>query len=190
MRSCRKTATKKATIPSIFLTRRTARQLIGLNPYVVHGDPKIGLRDDSEQMAFVKKALDDAKHLPCVLAFAHSFRFSSGVHGHGDNKDSKNAEKVAEPALRPLFHELYQRKVSLFVAGHDHHFEQLGPVDADGTPRDDGVRSFIVGTGGAGLYSIDYSKAWPFREAYDLYQHGVLKIELCRRNDSGREAEG
>ncbi len=153
-------------------------QLIGLNPYVVGGDPKIGLRNDSEQMAFVRKALDDAKHLPCVLAFAHPPRFSSGVHGHGDDKDAEDAEKEAEEALRPLFHELYQRKASLFLAGHDHHFEQLGPVDADGIARHHGVRSFVVGTGGAGLYSTDYADTWPFREAYNLYQHGVLKIEL------------
>ena len=28
---------------------RAGKGVIGLNPYVVHGDPKIGVRDDSEQ---------------------------------------------------------------------------------------------------------------------------------------------
>jgi acid phosphatase type 7 len=80
--------------------------------------------------------------------------------------------------VKDVFKELYQRKASLFLAGHDHHFEQLGPADDEGKPREDGIRSFVVGTGGVKLYSEEYSDVWPFREAYSLHQRGVLKIEL------------
>jgi hypothetical protein len=75
--------------------------------------------------------------------------------------------------MEPMFRELFERKASLFVAS-----EQFGPVDAAGKARKAGVRSFIVGTGGAGLYSTNYADSWPFREAYNLHNHGVLKIKL------------
>jgi hypothetical protein len=42
----------------------------------------------------------------------------------------------------------------------------------------DGVRSFIVGTGGTTLHSNDYKLKWAFTEAYDLVSHGILRIEL------------
>lgn len=42
----------------------------------------------------------------------------------------------------------------------------------------DGVRSFVVGTGGKALYSDDYDNKWASNEAYDLRSHGVLKIGL------------
>jgi hypothetical protein len=42
----------------------------------------------------------------------------------------------------------------------------------------DGVRSFIVGTGGTRLHNNDYQKKWSFTEAYDLNRYGILKIVL------------
>ena len=88
--------------------------------------------------------------------------------------------------MRAMFQALYANHASLFVAGHDHHYEQLGRANADGDPVDngkaammpDGVRSFVVGTGGKALYPNDYQKKWAFTEAYDLKSYGILKIEL------------
>lgn len=74
----------------------------------------------------------------------------------------------------------------MFLAGHDHHYEQLGRAGPNAKAGDrgllavsaDGVRSFIVGTGGKALYQKDYKNKWAFTEAYDLKSFGILKIEL------------
>ena len=121
----------------------------------------------------------------CVIAFSHAFFYSSGFHGH------KDAQDVGQPlapleVMRPLFTTLYNYRTSVFLAGHDHHYEQLGRAGPNAKPDDlglsavavDGVRSFVVGTGGKALYQKDYKKKWAFTEAYDLRSFGILKIEL------------
>lgn len=109
---------------------------------------------------------DLARHpRACVLAVWHVPRFSSGPHG-----DSK----VALPLLRML----YRARAELVVNGHDHVYERFAPATPGGT-RDAarGVRQFIVGTGGAPLYSFSAS-----RVAHSVVRssssHGVLRLTL------------
>ena len=134
----------------------------------------------------------------CVLAFAHNFFYSSGMHGHNDGNDKPQVHvaKVNEKLLpgkemREIFKALHANGAAVFLAGHDHHYEQLGRANANvakvpekddlgksAIAKEDGVRSFVVGTGGTGLYSADYKYRWAFTEAYDLQSQGILKIEL------------
>ncbi|MBO4226909.1 metallophosphoesterase [Bradyrhizobium neotropicale] len=140
----------------------------------------------SEQIRWLKAELSRTNR-KCILAFSHSFFYSSGLHGHGENRTvTLTKPLVPEKQSRAFFQALYAGRASAFVAGHDHHYEQLGRANAEGKPADngqaamvpEGVRSFVVGTGGKALYSNDYRKKWAFTEAYDLRSHGVLKIEL------------
>ena len=102
--------------------------------------------------------------------------------------------------MERVFEALYVGGASLLVAGHDHHFEQLGRAKAKGRDADkgksaeatNGVRSFVVGTGGTLLHAHpkrkisknksipgnDYARKWSFQEAFNLEGFGVLKIEL------------
>ena len=61
--------------------------------------------------------------------------------------------------------------------GHEHSYERLGPMDADGHADATGVEQFIVGTGGAPLRGFD--------DVVDTSQvriddrHGVLVLQLA-----------
>lgn len=105
----------------------------------------------------------------CVLVFSHPFFASSGEHGKG-----KAYEPIAQ--LMPI---LYEQGASILVSGHDHHLEQFPKVDGKGrVDASKGVRSFVVGTGGATLYST-YIKH-PLSERFANKSRGFLKLILYR----------
>ncbi|MDP1868007.1 MAG: metallophosphoesterase [Bradyrhizobium sp.] len=144
-----------------------------------------GTGSSTQQVKWLVSELERTKSKRCVLAFSHAFYYSSGMHGHHDNPNPDSPLRP-EKVMRPMFEALHTHRASLFLAGHDHHYEQLGRANAKGQPADrgqtamvsDGVRSFVVGTGGKGLYPRDYRNKWTFTEAYDLSSYGVLRIEL------------
>jgi hypothetical protein len=70
----------------------------------------------------------------CTLAYWHHPRWSSGNHGTNDMTDA-------------LWDALAAAGADVALSGHDHDYERMGPID--------GMRSFVVGTGGRSLY------AWP-----------------------------
>jgi acid phosphatase type 7 len=161
-------------------------QLIGLNAYA-------GIGDGSPQLAWLEKKLKSSK-ARCVVAFAHPFRFSSGFHGHEDNP-LENAPVKLGSTLKAAYGVLHAQKASLLLTGHDHSFEQFAKQSVDGVASSDGVRSFVVGTGGAELYASHKDKAGKFgpknkfyqlayknlapnSEKYSQTSRGVLKIEL------------
>ena len=161
-------------------------QLIGLNAYE-------DIRNGSEQLRWLEGKLRTG-NAPCVLAFAHPFRFSSGLHGHNDNP-LRNAPVEFGSKIESAYRLLHAQKASLLLSGHDHSFEQFAKQSADGVASAEGLRSFVVGTGGAGLYTshrdkkgkfgpknklyrLAYQKLAPNSEKYSQTSRGVLKIEL------------
>jgi hypothetical protein len=75
----------------------------------------------------------------CTMAIWHHPRFSSGEHGN-------------DVSVWPFWDPLYRARADVVVNGHDHDYERFGPQDPAG--REDkaaGIRSFVVGTGGAVL---------------------------------------
>ena len=63
------------------------------------------------------------------------------------------------------------------VCGHDHEYERFAPQDVNGTAdAAKGIREFVVGTGGANLYTITTTIA--NSEAHDTNTYGVLKLTL------------
>jgi Calcineurin-like phosphoesterase len=100
----------------------------------------------------------------CIAAYWHHPRFSSG-NEHG-NATYMNA----------LYKILYEHGVSLLISGHDHIYERFAPQDPYGKADARGVRQFIVGTGGARLYSIDKIQA--NSQVRNTTAHGVLKLTL------------
>lgn len=88
--------------------------------------------------------LDDLRAHPtrCSLAYMHHPRFSSGLHG-----DSSEAARLW-PALD-------RGQVDVVLAGHDHDYERFAPMTASGAVSADGIRSFVVGTGGKELRDFE-----------------------------------
>ena len=87
------------------------------------------LRDELENNRF-----------PCTLAYFHRPLFSSGPNGN-------------QLDMRDLWRVLDEFGVDVILAGHDHTYERFAPQDIDGRPKANGIRQFVVGTGGAHLYA-------------------------------------
>jgi hypothetical protein len=102
---------------------------------------------------------------PCTVAIWHHPLFTSG----------DNHRPASE--LRPLFDALYDHNAEVVLTGHNHEYERFAPQDPMGqrdTTR--GIRAFVVGTGGAGLYG--FGSPAPNSEVRNSDTHGVLKLSL------------
>ncbi len=99
----------------------------------------------------------------CALAYFHHPLYSSGPNG--DNA-----------RLAGLWQMLYEQGVDVIVSAHEHLYERYAPMSPDGQRNDArGIRQFIVGTGGAGLYTV--LRAHPQSEI-QIVAHGILKLTL------------
>jgi hypothetical protein len=58
--------------------------------------------------------------------------------------------------------------VDVVLAGHDHHYERFRPID--------GIRSFVVGTGGRSVYPV--LRRLPASEVVHARGFGVLALTL------------
>jgi hypothetical protein len=101
----------------------------------------------------------------CTLAYWHHPRFSSGAN-HGSS-----------PAAQPLWQALYDLGADVVIVGHDHIYERFAPQKANGQlDMARGLREFIVGTGGAGLYA--FGTIAGNSEVRNNTTRGVLKLTL------------
>ena len=120
-----------------------------------------GCGDGSPQLAWLQADLR-AHPVACTLAYWHHPLISSGRHGSDTRTD-------------PLWRALAAAGADVVLVGHDHDYERFAPVD--------GIRSFVVGTGGRSLYELT---RLPDRRtelrANDSY--GLLLLEL-RNADYG-----
>jgi hypothetical protein len=100
----------------------------------------------------------------CTLAAWHHPRWSSGLYG-------------SNAFMQPIWQLLYVDGADLVLSGHSHDYERFAPIDAAGAVDPaDGMRSFVVGTGGAnvtGLYAIA-----PGSEVRQNTAFGVLRLVL------------
>jgi hypothetical protein len=100
----------------------------------------------------------------CTLAYMHHPRFSSGWHGDDDR-------------LVDIWSTLESHRVETVLAGHDHNYERLAPLTAEGTlDLANGIQSFVVGTGGTYLRSATTGR--PGSEVLIDDSHGVLVLDL------------
>ena len=100
----------------------------------------------------------------CVLTYFHIPAFSSGPHG-------------TDLDMRDLWRQLAEGGADVALSGHDHHYERFAPLDARGKPDPiNGVRQFVVGTGGGGVYLL--KGVAPHSEVRDNSTYGVLKLVL------------
>lgn len=100
----------------------------------------------------------------CTAAYWHHPRFTSAPRGD-------------YAFMRPLWQALYDGGAELVLQGHEHHYERFAPMRADGT-RDDarGLRSFVVGTGGAPSYGFPSVRANSEARRDNLL--GALRLRL------------
>jgi hypothetical protein len=100
----------------------------------------------------------------CILAYWHHPRFSSGTHG-------------SSTSSQPLWQALYEAGAEIVVVGHDHNYQRFAPQTPSGQADPSrGIRQFVAGMGGAGLYQ--FSTPIANTEAYNTNTYGVLKLTL------------
>jgi acid phosphatase type 7 len=110
-------------------------------------------------------ANDLAKHQThCTLAYFHHPRFSSGPHGR-------------RRSAVDFWRALSRAGVDVVVNGHDHIYERFGPMTENGErDNENGMREFIVGTGGDSHYDIEDVAA--HSEVHNDDTYGVLVLTL------------
>lgn len=96
---------------------------------------EVSCADGSPQVQWLKADLR-ANTRPCVLAFFHHPRWSSG------------ATPGSNPVVAPFIQVLYRHGVELVLSGHTHNYERFALQRPNGVAATDGIRQIVVGTGG------------------------------------------
>ena len=137
--------------------------VIALNSEIPHDEA-------SPQLAWLKADLASTP-AKCVLAYWHKPRFASGPYGDRSR-------------YIPFWEALYEAGADVVLGGHEHNYQRFRPMtptgSADGTR---GIRQFVVGTGGASRYALEYDGR---REAGTDDAYGVLKMTLHSSSYSWR----
>ncbi|HEY7756387.1 MAG TPA: metallophosphoesterase [Actinomycetota bacterium] len=104
----------------------------------------------------------------CTLAFLHHPLFGAAPYPQG----------VFLHQLQPLYELLDTQGVDVVLAGHEHNYQRFAPMDAFGRPDPNGLRQFVVGTGGSTYGELPGGAAADHREAGQDRSFGVLSMTL------------
>ena len=105
-----------------------------------------------------------ANNSRCTLAYWHHPRFSSGQHGNSTRSQA-------------FWQALYEAGADVVLNGHDHTYQRFALQNPSGQADPNrGIREFVVGTGGAGLYPFPTTQ--PNTEVRNNTTFGVLKLTL------------
>jgi acid phosphatase type 7 len=115
---------------------------------------EVGCGTGSDQFGWLQADLA-TNDSDCLLAYWHHPRFSSGRHGSTE-------------AVDPFWDAMHAAGVDVVVSGHDHTYERLSA---------EGVRQFVVGTGGRSLYPFE-KPALPETETRSDSAYGLLWLYL------------
>lgn len=132
--------------------------------HIISLNSNISMKAGSPQEQWLRADLA-ANRTPCVLAYWHHPRFSSGTE-HGSDQSSQ-----------PLWQALYEFGADVVLAGHEHNYERFAPQTPTGVADSArGLREFVVGTGGADHYPFGAPIA--NSEVRNGETWGVLKLTL------------
>jgi hypothetical protein len=100
----------------------------------------------------------------CVLAYWHKPRWSSGsTHG-------------SDSGMQAIWQILYNAGAEVVINGHEHNYERFAQMNATGSTVSQGLREFVVGTGGVGHYG--FGSALSSSQVRNSSTFGVLKLTL------------
>lgn len=134
--------------------------------HVVSLNTERDYKKGSKQIEFLEADLAAHATMP-TIAFFHRPRFGSGGHGDSDNPEV-------------FWDVLFRHRVEIVLSGHAHHYERFGPQTPKQKPDPNGIRQFIVGTGGRGLVEPKPpNRRKPNSEVANGDTFGVLKLTLA-----------
>jgi hypothetical protein len=144
-----------------------AWHLVALNSNCGVGEIRCG--PGSPQGRWLKEDLATNDEQKCTLAYFHHPLFTSGSYRPG----IKRVERLWEI--------LYAAGVDVVLNGHDHNYQRFAPQDPQGrADPEDGIRQFVVGTGGRSHYQISHPIA--NTEVYNDDTFGVLELTLHQKS--------
>jgi hypothetical protein len=131
--------------------------------HIVSLNSEIAAGPASRQARWLRAELADNPSL-CTLAYWHRPVFSSGaVHGNDDK-------------MQAIWDILAEAGADVVLTGHEHTYERFAPQTSSGEADPNGIRQFVVGTGGAGHYR--FGEIQPNSEVRNNDTFGVLKLTL------------
>src|SRR5215203_2191649 len=102
----------------------------------------------------------------CTLAYWHHPRFSSKLSSGGNS------------SMKPFWDALYAAKAEVVLNGHVHNYERFAPqTPSGGADPAQGIREFVVGTGGKSLNTFTNNGVANSQVRY-ASAYGVLKLTL------------
>jgi hypothetical protein len=134
--------------------------LIALNSECEH----VACATGSPQERWLRADLAAARK-SCVLAFWHEPRFVSTV-------------VEPDPRFAAFWRDLYRAHTDLVLNGHIHEYARFAPSDPSGRLMPNGIRQFIVGTGGRDFYPETYVRPNSLVEDFQNTTFGVLRLNL------------
>ncbi len=109
----------------------------------------------------------------CELLYFHHPRWSSGEHGD-------------DPRVGPWWTTAYEHGVDVILNGHDHDYERFTPKSPTGASAPDGIREFVVGTGGVATRPFGAVRPGSQRRITGNANWGVLALDLLAGSYSWR----
>jgi hypothetical protein len=109
-----------------------------------------------------------ANHQKCLMAIWHQPLFTSGTQSE-------------TPGMLAFWQDLYAAGADIILNGHNHNYERFDLQDPLGNADPNGIREFVVGTGGASLDNSTFAMA-PNEVIRSAAAYGYLKLTL-RAND-------
>jgi acid phosphatase type 7 len=147
----------------------------GTRSFVV-GDWRVIAMDSnvniSAQDSALATALRNDGHR-CELLYFHHPRWSSGEHGNNSR-------------VGPWWTTAYAQGVDVILNGHDHDYERFGKKTPSGAYADDGIRQFVVGTGGVATRPFGSTVSGSERRITGNSHWGVLRLDLWTASYSWR----
>jgi len=131
--------------------------------HIVSLNSNIAVGSGSPQLSWLRADLEANRDRRCTAAYWHHPLVSAGING-------------GTSSVRAIWEVLYEYGVEIVMNGHDHMYTRYAPQDPSGRfDLTQGIRQFVVGTGGCYLYGVE--RPQPNTEA-QASVHGVLKFTL------------
>ena len=123
---------------------------------------EIDHRAKSPQVRWLKRQLA-ATRTDCIAAYWGTPRWTSGPKAPGHR------------SVAPFWKALYARRADLALSGDTHNYERFAPRKPAGAPAANGIRQFVVGTGGRSLIGFPHVQrtSQVRKQAF-----GVLRLRL------------
>ena len=122
--------------------------------------------EGSPQNDFLEQDLASTSR-SCIAAYWHHPLFNSGsVHG-----------SAMPSGAKAFWIDLFAAGADIVLNGHEHNYQRYAKQDPEGQPASNGIREFVVGTGGKAHYGMLEAKDANY-EVGNTTDFGVLRLYL------------